>query len=113
MAFALSCTCPGHMAVRRNQERAGIDPAKVVRLMESLRHPDAAKKHLVEVYENAAAQAAGQQPPHRQVSFEGPPREMMEHIVCWLAGRYSDAEAARLLGLTDAEVAAAVAAARK
>jgi hypothetical protein len=41
------------------------------------------------------------------VFFARPPQEMTEHIVLHMALTYSDAEAAHLLGLTDAQVAAA------
>jgi hypothetical protein len=116
MDLMLSCTCPGTVQIRRNQEQAGIDPAQVVRLMEARRQrqadPDEVKRELVEVYEAAAAQLAGQTSPHH-VTFEGPPQETMEFIVFYLATRYSGTEAARLVGLTETQVSAAVAAARK
>jgi hypothetical protein len=109
--FMLSCTCPGYAQLRRNQEQAGLDPAQVAQWVEARRQlhadPDWEKRHYVEVYEAAAAQAAGQPSPHH-ITFDGPPQKMMEFAVYHLAARYSEAEAARLLGLTEKQVSAAV-----
>jgi hypothetical protein len=110
MDFMLSCTCPGTVQIRRNQEQARIDPAQVVRLMEASRQrqadPDEVKREFAEIYEAAAAQQAGQTSSH-YVTFEGSPQEMMEFIFFYLATRYSVTEAARLLGLTETQVAEA------
>lgn len=65
------------------------------------------KRRFVRLYEAAAAMAAGQPSPHH-VEFDGPPQKVMELAVFCLASRYSDAEAARLLGLTEEQVSAAV-----
>jgi hypothetical protein len=121
----LTCTCPAHLEIRRNQEQAGIDPAEVVRLTEARRQRRAAlseeereeelKGVLVQGYHSATAQASGQRPPDGMTSGE-PPFEVMppqmarESLVCLLARKYSAAEAARLLGLTEAQVEAAMAA---
>ena len=121
--FMLTCTCPAHLEIRRNQERAGIDPAEVVRLMEARRQRRAAlseeereeelKRALVQGYHSVAAQESGQQPPDGMTPGE-PPFEVMppqmarESMVRFLAQKYSAAEAARLLGLTEAQVEAAI-----
>jgi hypothetical protein len=69
--------------------------------------PDSDKRRFVALYEAAAAKAAGQPAPHH-IDFDGPPQTMMEFAVFHLASRYSNAEAARLLGLTEEQVSAAV-----
>jgi len=107
------------MTIRRNQERAGLTPAEVVRLIQEHRQrrtplsdlsdeqrQELSKRGLVRTHQAAAAQAAGQ-PPSDDVTFSLPPQEMMDFVVLQLALRYSDAEAARLLGLTDAQVTVA------
>lgn len=112
MDVMVSCTCPGYLRMRRAQERSGLDPAQVARLMEAERQrhadPEWAKRHFVEVYEAAAAQAAGALPTDIFFGERTSPQEVMELMLVRLAGRYSDAEAARLLGLTEAQVAATV-----
>jgi len=117
--FMLTCTCPANMTIRRNQERAGLTPAEAVRLIQEHRQrrtplsdlsdeqrQELSKRGLVRTHQAAAAQAAGQ-PPSDDVTFSLPPQEMMDFVVLQLALRYSDAEAARLLGLTDAQVTVA------
>jgi hypothetical protein len=107
----LSCTCPGYVRVRRWQEQAGLDPAEVAQWREDARQwhadPGLVKRQYVEMYEAAAAMAAGQSSPHC-ITFEGPPRKMMELAVFLLAVRFSEEEAVRLLGLTEAQVRAAL-----
>jgi hypothetical protein len=109
LEFLRTCTCPATMRMRPIQEQAGIDLAQVAQLMEARRHMTEQDKNreLVRVYETAAALAAGQPPPH-PISFDGPPEEMTATMVYILARRYSEAEAARLLGLSVAQVTAAV-----
>ena len=106
-----SCTCPGYAQLRRDQERAGLDPTQVAQLMEALRQlpsdPDMDERQFVKLYEAAAAQAAVQPSPH-QITFDGPPQKMMELAVSALASRCSEAEAAHLLGLTEKQVSAAI-----
>jgi hypothetical protein len=99
-----SCTCPGAATIWRNQELAGIDPAEIARRMKGRRRPTRTES-LVRAYKAAAAQAAGRRPSDHEPL--GDPRLAMNFLVDLLAGWESDAEAARLLGLTDAEVAAA------
>jgi hypothetical protein len=70
--FMLTCTCPAHLTIRRNQERVGLDPAEVVRLTQARRQQrtplgdlsddqgqELVKRGLIRVYQAAAAQAAG------------------------------------------------------
>jgi hypothetical protein len=111
MDVMVSCTCPGYIRMRRAQERVRRDP-ELVQWMEAERQlhadPEWLKGHFVEVYEAAAAQAAGALPTHIFFGERTSPQQVMESMLVLLAGRYSDAEAARLLGLTETQVAAAV-----
>lgn len=74
--------------------------------------PDWAKRHYVQVYEAAAAQVDGRPPPH-QITFHGPPQVLMKFAVIRLVTRFSAAEAARLLRLTETQVSAIAGAVRK
>jgi hypothetical protein len=101
--------------MRQAQERIERDPALIarLRLMEAEQRqrqadPEWAKRHYVEVYEAAAAQAAGALPTHIFFGEQTSPQEVMELALLLLARRYSDAEAARLLGLTETQVAVTV-----
>ena len=115
MDVMVSCTCPGYLRMRRTQERIGRDPALAaqLRLLEAEQRqqqadPEWTKRHYAEVYEAAAAQAAGALPTHIFFGEGTSPQEVKELMLVLLARRYSDAEAARLLGLTETQVAATV-----
>jgi hypothetical protein len=116
----LSCTCPGAEEVRRNQDQARIDPSEIAQRLEVFRQrsmgDEAARKErvkgdLVKAYEAAATQAVGR-PIDPDIALESP-RDAMNIIIDMLANMDSDAEAARLLGLMDAQVAAARNAAKR
>ena len=111
-----ACTCPGTEEIRRNLERAGIqpDPSRVAQLLEASRQEwsgdeaarkETAKRHIVQAYEAAAAQAAGQ--PLENHEFVGGSPEAMNIFIDMLANLDSEEEAARLLGLTSDQVTAA------
>jgi len=106
--------------MRRARERIERDPALAARLRlieaeQRQRHvdPEWPKSHFVEVYEAAAAQAAGALPTRIFFGEGTAPQEVMELMLVLLAQRYSGAEAARLLGVTETQVAAAVEARHK
>ena len=108
-----ACTCPAVKNMRRVQDRAGSDPAVMARKLESFRQELASgedarkqigKRALVKGYEVAAAQAAGQ-PVDPDTAMENP-QLTMRLIVDALARIESGETAGRLLGLSDAEVAA-------
>jgi hypothetical protein len=115
-----SCTCPGADAWRRKQDEAGIDPALIARSLEDARRgsinnePDEAvrKERLramfAQMYREAAAQAVGQPvDPDTGPFFSVTPQEAKNLFILKLASLESDADIARRLGLTEAQVAMA------
>lgn len=100
-----ACTCPGADQLWRNQEQLGLSPADVARRMEELRRGRAPHEGLMQGYRVAAAQADGRPLPGQPAMED--PRRAMNLFVYLLAQTESDEEAARLLGLTDAQVTAA------
>lgn len=115
LEFAQSCACPGHVQARRRTEQSGLDLARADQAIAAALprlfaepEPERHKKSLVKLYQAAAAQAAGQPSPHEDVEFDGAPRQAMDFAVGFLAARFSLAEAARLLGLTEAQVSSAI-----
>lgn len=107
------CTCPGAENMRRVQDQAGSDPEVMARKLESFRRDlaggqdarrEMAKRALAKGYEAAAAQAAGQ-PVDPDTAMENP-QLAMRLIVNMLANMDSEATSARMLGLSDVELAA-------
>jgi hypothetical protein len=118
-----SCTCPGAEKWRRTQDAAGIDPAVIARHLEKARRespdnePDGAarneviKARLAQAYRGAVRQEAGRPAdPDQGPFFSISPVEAKDTFIHFLAGLESEADVARRLGLTEAEVAAAKAA---
>ena len=100
-----SCSCAGAEKLWRNQEQLGLSPSDVARLTEQARRRTAPADGLVQGYRVAAAQAGGRPLPGQPAMED--PRRAMSFFVDFVARRESDEEAARLLGLTGAQVTAA------
>lgn len=107
-----ACTCPGSENLRGVQDQPGSVLEVMARRLESFRRMagdedarrEMGKQALVHLYEAAAAQAA-EQPIDPHTSAEDL-RFRKESMVYLLANMESDATAARMLGLSEAEVAA-------
>ena len=117
MEWMLSCTCPGHVQIRRRQEQAGLDLAQVAQFIEGNRgkpgDPDWVKKLYIELYGAAAAREAGKPSFLQITSHGGSPQRLMNVAVTSLVGLSSVAETARLLGMTEAQVSAMAGTVRK
>jgi hypothetical protein len=117
LVWRSTCTCAVTEDVRHTQDRVGVDPGTIARIMEfsqqELAGGEASGTEVAIRAYRAADQAARQSTRHADTYPAVAPHVAMNLIVDLLANAESDAGAARLLGLTEAEVATARKAARE